>query len=240
MSPSAVQVDPARSVSRGVLALIGEERPRPGRVLGSQYVAFDNYVVAVEPAGVPRMPNGIACDLRPRIGQRAAIGAGILHVGDGAATTGPLWNAVPRVRVQLATSLDLEPDPVALAGRGTGLTPYGDDVLVGFAAGLVLWHGDSDRAAAIAEAAAPLTTLLSATLLRHATRGELPEPAHALLADGDSTPLLRFGHSSGRGMLLGLALACGGTVDEPTGVAVEPAPGTATDSVTVRVARTDR
>lgn len=34
--------------------------------------------------------------------------------------------------------------------------------------------------------------------------GDLPEPAHLLLEDGDVEPLLRFGSTSGKGMILGL------------------------------------
>src|SRR5437588_64061 len=120
------------------------------------------------------------------------------HVGD----------PIPTARVRLAIEPRFQPDPERLAGRGGGLTPAGDDLLAGYAAGLVLFHGDRRAAHAIALAAAPRTTALSATLLRHAARGELPEPAHALLEHGDPNPLRTFGHSSGRALLVGLALAC--------------------------------
>jgi hypothetical protein len=112
------------------------------------------------------------------------------------------------VRVKLLVERRFKPCVELLAGRGRGLTPSGDDLLCGYASGLVLWHGRTEQAARIAEAAAARTSLLSATLLRCAARGELPEPAHALLARGDPAPLRRFGHTSGSALLVGLALAC--------------------------------
>jgi len=95
----------------------------------------------------------------------------------------------------------------ALAGMGPGLTPSGDDVLAGYVAGLVLLHGMRKKATRIAEEAAARTTSLSATLLRHAALGEVPEPVHILLATGDVRPLLSFGHSSGPAWLRGLVSA---------------------------------
>src|SRR6185295_423560 len=120
---------------------------------------------------------------------------------------GDVWDPVPQVRVRIAIDIALVPDPIIFAGRGPGLTPAGDDLLAGYAAGLALFADRETEAHAIAERAAARTTLLSATLLRHAARGELPEPAHALLEDGDPLPLLAFGHTSGKALLLGLALA---------------------------------
>ena len=153
------------------------------------------------------MPNGIECDVAVTPGQTVTVGRGHLEVGDTRLLPGPLWEPVPRVRVRPPASRGPAPDPLALAGRGEGLTPAGDDVLIGYAAGLVLFHGRRAEARGIAETAAPLTTALSVTLLRHAAEGELPEPAHALLELGDAEPLLRFGHSSGRAILAGLAVA---------------------------------
>jgi Protein of unknown function (DUF2877) len=94
-----------------------------------------------------------------------------------------------------------------IAGKGPGLTPAGDDMLAGYISGLVLLHGQRSRASRLAERAALRTTAFSATLLRHAARGEVPEPVHILLATGDSRPLLAFGHSSGSWWLRGLVSA---------------------------------
>jgi hypothetical protein len=98
------------------------------------------------------------------------------------------------------------PEVERWAGAGPGLTPAGDDVLAGYIAALVLYRGERGTAAATAERAAARTGSLAATLLRHAARGELPEPAHRLLDDSDPAPLLAFGHSSGPCLMLGLAL----------------------------------
>jgi hypothetical protein len=225
----------ARWASSAVLAAMRRPEPVALRPLGAGYVAMEDYVVAVQPAGTPRMPNGIGCDVTPADGGPVWIGAGRLWAGAATIAPGPVWHARPRALATMGASVRVMPDPLALAGHGAGLTPYGDDVLAGYAAGLVLWHGDRRRAAAIAEAAAARTTLLSATLLRHAARGELPEPAHALLEHGDPAPLLAFGHSSGRGIVLGLALACDGGDERGRAVCVAVPPGLGGGEVSVWV-----
>lgn len=106
----------------------------------------------------------------------------------------------------------------ALLGRGSGLTPLGDDVLCGWLAAVVAARQPGEepvgqRALALA---AERTTALSATLLRRAVHGEVIPPfAHlvrALAHRPDEVPpavheLTRVGHTSGSGMALGLALA---------------------------------
>jgi hypothetical protein len=197
----------ARSVSESVLPLF-QGPARRGVGLGGGHLAFDGIVLSLTAPGHPRMPNGVECDLRIERGRPCWLGEGRLEVGGRVVLPGPGWDPVPAALVRLSVDRRFALEPVRLAGRGAGLTPSGDDLLCGYAAGLVLWHGRSEEATAIAGAAAALTTLLSGTLLRHAARGELPEPAHALLERGDPEPLRRFGHSSGRAILLGLALAC--------------------------------
>ena len=197
----------ALSVSAAVSPLF-QGPVRRGIGLGSGHLAFDGFVLSLTAPGRPRMPNGVEADLVVERGQPCWLGEGRLEAGGRAVLPGPEWDPVPAALVRLSVDRRFSPDPQRLAGRGGGLTPSGDDLLCGYAAGLVLWHGRSDEATAIAAAAAPRTTLLSGTLLRHAARGELPEPAHALLERGDPDPLRRFGRSSGRAILLGLALAC--------------------------------
>jgi hypothetical protein len=175
--------------------------------MGHGHVDFGGYVVTVTAPGRPRMPNGIECELEPRRDEAAIIGGGRLQVGRSAVGIGPDWDARPDIGGVFAAPPGRPPDPLELAGRGPGLTPDGDDLIAGYAAGLALLQGRTAEAAALAEAAAIRTTSLSATLLRHAARGELPEPAHAYLERGSEGELRAWGHSSGRMLLNGLQLA---------------------------------
>lgn len=115
----------------------------------------------------------------------------------------------------------------SLVGLGGGLTPSGDDVLVGALAALDLISECSPVAAllrpALVEALPVLletrTTRLSAQMLRAAAEGLYAEPVLALLdalARDDASPavveraaeeLSRLGHRSGRDTLLGIAAA---------------------------------
>lgn len=196
----------ARSISRAVRPLIdGEERE--GIALGRGYVDVGGYVLALTEPGAPRMPNGVECALKLEPGERVTVGGGVVHTAAVRVLVDREWDPVPRARVGLRVDCDVPIDAVSLAGRGAGLTPAGDDLLAGYAAGLVLFHGRRDEARALVEAACPRTTALSATLLRHAANGELPEPAHDLLERGEAAPLLRWGRSSGHYLMLGLAIA---------------------------------
>ena len=103
-----------------------------------------------------------------------------------------------------------------LAGLGMGLTPAGDDFLVGVL--LALWaglygEGRAEFAAAIAKGAAPLTTTLSAAYLHAAANGECLAYWHILFAAvrvGDAEvmrmaakSLMTIGHTSGADGLAG-------------------------------------
>lgn len=187
-------------------------------MVGSGYIDFAGRVLAMTRPGDPRMPNGVEAAVRPELGVPARIGRGRLLVGELEVIPGAAWEPIPVVRHLPAGGPSLRPDPDRLAGRGPGLTPAGDDILCGYVAGLFLFHGRREEASAIAQRAAGLTTRLSATLLRHAAVGELPEPAHAYLAEGDTGPLAAFGHSSGRCLLLGLAMAAASPSGPPVGL----------------------
>lgn len=194
----------AGSVSRFAAALLAGP-PRRGQALGHGYVRFGPDVLAVTPAGALRMPNGVECDLVLGEGETVSIGNGELRTATAVvADDGRRWDAQPSPRYELAVHPCPDVDPPRLAGRGPGLTPLGDDVLVGFFAASALAGHDLRP---VAERAARRTTALSATLLRLAAQGELPEAAHRLLEEGEIEPLLGFGHTSGAGIALGLALA---------------------------------
>jgi len=121
-------------------------------------------------------------------------------------------------------------DPLELAslvGLGVGLTPSGDDALVGALASLDLVSECSPDARLLRQALVkalpvplePRTTRLSAQMLRAAADCLYAEPVLALLdalASKDASPasveraaeaLSRLGHRSGRDTLLGIAAA---------------------------------
>ncbi|MGZ5382465.1 MAG: DUF2877 domain-containing protein [Acidimicrobiia bacterium] len=112
-----------------------------------------------------------------------------------------------------------------LLGKGEGLTPEGDDVLVGMLAGLRLLGpalgvpGAGEVQAAVAPIVlteAPFrTTALSATLLRHAVAGEVADPVatflQALTGRGSmeeaTVGLKTMGNTSGVATACGILLA---------------------------------
>jgi hypothetical protein len=139
--------------------------------------------------------------------------------------------ALPLLRLLLQASQErdlanVEKAARGLAGLGPGLTPSGDDTLGGFTGVLALAGSQSgmDREAnkhlveVIANAAQPRTTLLSATLLAHAARGEMAEHVGELLMaltlPGEETAtvlqaaerVLAYGACSGGDTLLGFLL----------------------------------
>jgi hypothetical protein len=103
-----------------------------------------------------------------------------------------------------------------LAGLGYGLTPAGDDYLIGTMAALWL-RGDYERASAIGHCAAPHTTALSRAFLEAAAQRQFTEPwhhlAHALACESAAAcesalgRIAEIGASSGRDALAGFA-AC--------------------------------
>src|SRR4051794_36343138 len=128
-APVADRVTAAAWVARPVLPLLRRRSPVAGRALGAGYVEVGGAVLALVPEGAPRMPNGIASLLpAPAPGTPVWIGAGRVQAGRAAIAEGPAWDPVPRVRVRLRADPPFAVDPLALAGRGGGLTPYGDDV----------------------------------------------------------------------------------------------------------------
>jgi hypothetical protein len=100
-----------------------------------------------------------------------------------------------------------------LAGLGRGLTPAGDDLLLGVMLWAWLAHpSPPDFCRALAEAAVPRTTTLSAAWLRAAADGQFGAPLHqlvtALVGRGDlesaAGRVLAYGATSGADTLAGL------------------------------------
>ena len=101
----------------------------------------------------------------------------------------------------------------SLVGLGVGLTPSGDDVLVGFTAALTVARDTlAGPIARVAAGAGLRTTLIARTYLDHAARGEYAERVHHLIAavaDGDEALVARgmsWGATSGADLMLGILL----------------------------------
>ena len=103
-----------------------------------------------------------------------------------------------------------------LLGRGSGLTPSGDDVLAGYLAAAAAYGLPAGALRALVRRDADrLTTALSAALLRHAAAGEaIPQVSMVLdaLTSGRRlteaiTALLAVGHSSGAALAAGVLAA---------------------------------
>lgn len=99
---------------------------------------------------------------------------------------------------------------VALAGRGAGLTPAGDDVLTGVLFALHVWGLPEEWARRISAMAATRTTTLSANFLRAAAAGEATWPWHELAAGRPRAVdhILAVGHTSGADAWAGFVRAC--------------------------------
>jgi hypothetical protein len=185
--------------------------------------------VYVELAGrcvgvVSRRATAVPCALRaaadalPEV-RWARIDTGVLHLdcstGTEALPVGRVVEVrVPTIRTGATTPASPPGDVGSMVGRGDGLTPYDDDVLCGWLAAHRAAGVDTPEVDAAVRAFLDRTTLLSATLLDCAMRGEvIPEfgrwlgaldtPAEAELADA----LAAVGHTSGRGLLQGARAA---------------------------------
>lgn len=205
------------------LSLTVEHRGRQAWQLSAPGLPFG---VSLLTPGAVRLPQGLVVPALP-------TGSPTLRLGDGG-----LWYDDQRVSVrrwfrpvrvtggQLArrTASDHGLDAFLGSwrthlGRGTGLTPYGDDVICGVMLGMLAvadarasWLAGQLRDADLAR----MTTPTSVALLRCAAEGWCIPEVHALLrslagrdARADLSAvrdLLRVGHSSGRGLLAGLAL----------------------------------
>lgn len=177
------------------------------------------FVIAEAPNG-PRFPNGYV-----PAGGPAPAAAVAVAVPPQPIVARRWWD--PRIRVeridrQCAARLVGSTQPIALprppediVGWGPGLTPAGDDVVVGM---LVAFHAAGATTAAVDLAAAcgaEETTPLSRSLIDHASRGEAVRPLldllRALAGSGDVdrslAGLRRFGATSGMHLIDGVRRA---------------------------------
>ncbi len=135
------------------------------------------------------------------------------------------WDALQR-GVRAADAGQLAAGAAQLAGLGPGLTPAGDDFLLGWLAGI--WSGALADTPAwtpqnigkiIAQVAIPRTTRLSGSWLRYAAVGQFGEPWHALINALRHTAalprhqawqrILQSGATSGHDALAGFCRAWG-------------------------------
>jgi hypothetical protein len=164
-----------------------------------------------------------------------------------------LTRAVDRQGVRLTREVRaLRSDEAAralerLIGRGPGLTPAGDDLVIGFLAGLFSSTGDDRARRSFLEsvcqtvaAAAASTADISRAYLTHAAAGWFAEPLVTLVRhigagadrrtiDRATMAALRVGHTSGGagvfGLLLGLAAWAHGLTWSASTDRATPSPG---------------
>jgi hypothetical protein len=186
-------------------------------------------LVVVETIDGPRFPNGVILDVpstssaeRPvRCGPSRpckldwALPLSARRWWDPVCAVGGLDPCLVKVMTAGLDPLLLPAEPAASIGWGPGLTPAGDDVVVGM---LIGFHaaGAREQAQELAEACAEGETVpLSRSLLDHAAVGEAVRPVLDVMAalagrgDLDITVgvLRRFGATSGPHILEGLRRA---------------------------------
>lgn len=162
---------------------------------------------------VPALPSAASVAVQPPA-PVVAVHASGLPVGSDAATV------LDRVRTAFDGLLAGGTDAATwLLGRGPGVTPSGDDVLVGML-GVLHRTGlpgrSADAAASLRErvTADPVTTDVSIAYLDDACRGRFASPLRRVLLAADPAEgvarlaaLRTMGHTSGADTILGLAIA---------------------------------
>lgn len=208
--------------------------------------ASGRVVLGVTFPGAVRLPFACAVASPASASSSFSVGGGVLAWGDDVYATTRWWRPARPRHQALAAAVDdsavrrLSASWRGLLGQGTGLTPYGDDVLCG--ALVTLNATRHPGAAALAREISDThleasTTATSSSLLRAACEGwcidQLADHLSALAlsavdlgaldlsaltgaVDGTDTraALLSVGSSSGRGLLEGIALVLPGIVAE--------------------------
>lgn len=194
---------------------------RNGAVLNRHDLLFGDYVVTLTPPRAPRMPNGIRCRVTASGRVKVAIGRGRLVVGHVEITPGAPWDPVPIFGPLACLPAGPEPQAGGLANwMAAPEEDASESLIAGYVAGLVLLHGQLKRAQRIALRAAQDVGPAHATLLRHAARGEVPEPVHDLLVMRDPSALIAF---SPAGMMWLRGLVSAGFPLEPATALAGPA-----------------
>ena len=179
----------------------------------------------------------VAAAVRGRPGSGDGLGDLVHH--DGHTSLRPVARlAAPRLERLAAALRDADPSAASraaesLLGLGPGLTPSGDDALVGMAAAVTAMPPpgmlDATYLRRAVDTAPARTTAVSTAFLRHAADGEFAAGLHHLIAaliGPDPTRLastiersVAFGATSGTdtlvGVLMGLDALAGMVVDNP-------------------------
>lgn len=166
----------------------------------------------------PQLRAGVERARRAASARAPVVGLGpVLRGGDGDADAfaGSIMASLAEIR-RAALSGDLArvaDTTTALVGVGWGLTPSGDDVLVGMTAVLrAMGETLAETIAGAAAAARSRTTLVAGSLLSHAAAGDYAQrvqrAVNAIVSDVDVAPTvantLRWGASSGADLLVGI------------------------------------
>lgn len=193
----------------------GEWDPAAGRFTGAATLTLgpswrERVGDSTVPASTSVSPSALLGHPSPAV---AVLASGIVMGSDAA-------NVLDRLRIAFDGLLDGRVDAATwLLGRGPGLTPSGDDILIGMLGALhraALPARSADAAAALhrlLDTSEP-TTDVSAAYLRDACRGRFAAPLRrVLLASTPAetvarlTTLRAIGHTSGADTILGLAAA---------------------------------
>jgi len=183
----------------------------------------------------PQARSLVAAAVRARPGSRDGLGD--LIDRDGHASLRPVARlAAPRLKRLTAALRDADPSAAGMAaeslvGLGPGLTPSGDDVLIGVAAVITATATpctlDATFLRRAVHTSSTRTTTVSATFLRHAAAGEFSGALHGLMAaligpdPSDMAATIErsvaYGATSGADTLVGVLMALdalAGTVPE--------------------------
>jgi uncharacterized protein DUF2877 len=167
-----------------------------------------------------RVPCAVLLDRLPRltVGQPGLVGRATVALPSFEGRVARWWRAprpaVPdagRLRATLAARVP-PPGPLKvedLLGRGPGLTPLGDDLLMGALVTLRALGTQAFQplARTVRTLAPSRTTFVSTALLHHAMRGECVPELAAVLDGGPVDALLGVGHTSGTGLAQGVLAA---------------------------------
>jgi hypothetical protein len=213
--PADADGRPLVSVPRGASAEVGGGRVTVGDLTISAAAWWDPRPKLPHPCPT-LLPEGVR-QLRAAVFGEGVRQSSFVLPGLRGGPSGPLAalrGAVRRADLDVALRTATK-----LIGVGAGLTPSGDNVLAGTAAGLVLLgHPAGARfGATVTSLAAGHTTELSRALLRHAAAGrvsgEFAAVLSGLVGKGPTTPainaLMATGPTSGRALALGLYTAIG-------------------------------